>query len=348
LPLVRPDLRGFDPDGASTPDAGIYGLSFTEAESSVVLVPVPWDATTSYRPGTADGWRAILAASHQVDLLLPELGELGLTNPWQYGIHLQEPAPEVIELNRKGHALVGHGAAERARAAVEVDRLSAEVDRIVRERVEAQLAVGKLVGVIGGEHSVSFGAIAAHAERHPGLGLLQVDAHADLRHAYEGFAHSHASVMDNVLAEIPVASLTQVGVRDLCAEELDRIRSEPRIHTFFEADLRRRRFAGESWKGQCEAIVATLPGEVYVSFDIDGLDPALCPSTGTPVPGGLGFAEAAYLLEALARAGRRVVGFDLTEVAPAPGGGDEWDGNVAARLLYRLIAVALLGHGAHA
>jgi agmatinase len=199
--------------------------------------------------------------------------------------------------------------------------------------------------LVGGDHSTPFGAIEAVADRHPGLGVLHVDAHADLRVAYEGFEWSHASIMYNVVAKLPdVARLVQVGIRDLCEAEYDVIKgSKRRVITHFDAELATRRLAGESWAGQCERIVDALPGEVYVSFDIDGLDPALCPNTGTPVPGGLSFAEANYLIGALVRSGRRIVGFDLNEVAPGPD--SEWDANVGMRLLYKMIGWALRSQG---
>jgi agmatinase len=145
-----------------------------------------------------------------------------------------------------------------------------------------------------------------------------------------------------VVERIPqVSRLVQVGIRDLCEEEHDRIAaSGGRIRTFFDSELAEARFAGETWGQQTLRIVEALPQDVYVSFDIDGLDPTLCPHTGTKVPGGLSFQMATGLLAAVVRGGRRIVGFDLTEVVPA-GDGTEWDENVAARLLYKLIGWTL-------
>jgi agmatinase len=148
--------------------------------------------------------------------------------------------------------------------------------------------------------------------------------------------------MNNVVRRCPgVARLVQVGIRDFCAEERDLVRnSQGRIASYYDADLAAERFAGATWVAQSKRIVADLPREVYVSFDIDGLDPALCPHTGSPVPGGQLFHEASYLLGEVVRSGRRIVGFDLVEVAPDPAGG-EWDANVGARLLYKLIGWTL-------
>ena len=197
--------------------------------------------------------------------------------------------------------------------------------------------------VLGGDHSVPFGAIEAYAERHAGLGILHVDAHCDLREAYEGFTWSHASIFHNVMTRIRgVRRLVQVGIRDLGAREEEMVRrSRGRIRLHHDARTSERLARGESWASIVREIVSELPRTVYVSFDIDGLDPALCPHTGTPVPGGLGFTQASQLVFAVARSGRTIVGADLCEVSPGPKG-DEWDANVGARLLYKLIGALVL------
>ena len=208
------------------------------------------------------------------------------------------------------------------------------------------LEAGKIVGVVGGDHSTPFGAIKAYAEKYTSLGVLHLDAHADLRDAYEGFTWSHASIMFNVMKHVPgVRKLVQVGIRDFGEAEYTMIReSEGRIHTFFDARLARARLDGMPWREQVDSIVAELPQHVYLSWDIDGLEPTLCPNTGTPVPGGLTFAQAVALLEGLVRAGKKIVGFDLNEVSPGANG-SEWDGNVGARLLYKMIGWTLMSQG---
>jgi len=334
-------ITEFDPDDAAR-QQGIYGLSCTVDEAQVVLLPVPFDATTSYRPGTVDGPQAILAASKQVDLFDVETG-----NPWNAGIAMLPESAEVrgwsAAVRPAAERVMTEGAGDRTAIAL-VDAAGERVNRFVQDSVDRLLDAGKLVGTVGGDHSVPFGAIAAHAERHPGFGILHIDAHADLRHAYEGFTWSHASIMDNVLNRVPaVERLVQVGVRDLCAEEHERVLdSAGRVVTWFDAELARERFDGATWSSQIQRIVADLPARVYVSFDVDGLDPQLCPNTGTPVPGGLSFQQANHLLAAVIRSGRQIVGFDLVEVAPGPAG-DEWDANVGARLLYKLIGWMLYG-----
>ncbi len=336
----------FDPNAAASEDSGVYGLPFSPDEARVVLVPVPWDATTSYRDGTRNGPAAILDASKQVDLYDLEWGRV-----YEPGIAMLDVDPAIgamqVEARRRAEPIIDIGGAigdsrELAADLARVNGLGAELNSLVERTVDAWLAKGKLVGVVGGDHSVPFGAIAAHAKRHPGLGVLHIDALADLRDAYEGFAWSHASIMHNVITRIPaVARLVQVGIRDFGEAEYELIRAnESRITTFFDADLSRERMEGTTWAEQCKRICAQLPPEVYVSFDIDGLDPAYCPHTGTPVPGGISFHQMCYLLRALVDANKRVVGFDLNEVAPGPEG-DEWDANVGARMLYKMIGAAI-------
>jgi agmatinase len=333
----------FDPSSAALHE-GIFGLPATPEQARVVLLPVPWEATVSYGAGTASGPEAILRASRQVDLLDREAGR-----PYEAGIAMLPVPAQVREWSdaarRLAQPVIEAGGAEAGSQAVaEVDALGQRMNAWVHAQASAWLEQERLVGVVGGDHSVPFGAIRAVAERHPGVGVLHVDAHADLRNAYEGFHWSHASIMYNVLREIPaVARIVQVGLRDYCEEEDQLIRDEPqRLRSYFEPDLRREQLDGEAWNRLMGRIVADLPAEVHVSFDIDGLDPALCPHTGTPVPGGLSFAEAIALLRTLVESGRRIVGFDLCEVAPDPEGRSEWDANVGARLLYKLIGFSQL------
>ena len=357
--LRRVDTSAFDVEGAGEEDAGIFGLPYGRDESTVVLVPVPWEPTTSYGRGAALGPAAILQASPQLDLYDPELAAIGLARPWVYGIHMLEPDSDIVAWNEE--------ACERAAPVIERGgrlagdpQLQADLDRVnalcrmldarVEQTVGELADAGHLVGVVGGDHAAAFGAIAAAARRHPGLGILHIDAHADLRRAYEGFERSHASVMHNVLHELPeVETIVQVGIRDLSQGEAAIIRDDPRVTAIYDYALRRRRDDDQPWSQVCDHIVSQLPDQVYVSFDIDGLEPALCPGTGTPVPGGLSYGQVMTLLARLAERGKTVVGFDLVEVAPRVrhGAFDPWDGNVGARILYRLCGVALRCAGAH-
>jgi len=337
-------MSNFDPNAASAPDSGIFGLSSSEADSAIVLMPVPFAATVSYGGGAERGPEAILAASRQVDLFDVQFGRV-----YERGIHLLAADPSILPGHERARAeavaLIERGGAGPgdAAAVAAIDAVGAQLNELVHTTTRRILDAGRIPGILGGDHSVPFGAIRACAERHPELGILHLDAHADLRVAYEGFRWSHASIMDNVLREIPqVARLVQIGIRDICEQEFDAVqKSEGRVVTHFDLEWQRRRFHGATFDQLCREAIDALPRDVYVSFDVDGLDPALCPHTGTPVPGGLSFAEAAHLLRTLVERGRRVVGFDLVEVAP---GTDEWDANVGARMLYKLCGAAL--HGA--
>lgn len=338
----------FDPGAAAAPDSGIFGLTTTLDESLVVVVPVPFEATTSYGGGTADGPAAVLEASKQVDLY-----DYGTGRPYEAGIVMLDESDEIRQLNDSAKAqasrVIEVGGSigddpELAAALDAVNRASERVNEIVYETVRDLIARGKLVAVVGGDHSVPFGAIRAHAEAYPGLGVLHVDAHADLRVAYEGFTWSHASIMYNVASMVPgVAKLVQVGIRDFSEEEMEFAAStEGRVVVHHDEALVARKMDGTPWGRLVDEIVAGLPKDVYVSFDIDGLDPTLCPHTGTPVPGGLSWHEAVALVAGVQKSGRRIVGLDLNEVAPGPEG-DEWDANVGARMLYKMIGYALLG-----
>jgi agmatinase len=339
----------FDPGAAAPPGSGIFGLPHTAEEARVIVVPVPFAATTSYGGGAEHGADAILKASRQVDLYDLETGRV-----YGPGIHMLPPSDTVRGWHEEARALAERVIAAGGAADATLERCVARVNEIgillneeVYATVRAHLARQKLVALVGGDHSAPYGTIRAHAEAFPGLGILHVDAHADLRDAYEGFTYSHASIMFNVMTRISdVGRLVQVGIRDVSEAEVDMIEhSGGRIVTHFDAELAARRHAGEPWARQVERIVSDLPKDVYVSFDIDGLDPTLCPHTGTPVPGGLNFNEATSLVAAVARSGRTIVGLDVNEVVPSPDESDEWDGNVGARLLYKMIGWMLISQG---
>lgn len=320
---------------------GIYGLPFTVSEAEVVLVPVPWEVTVSYRAGTAHGPEAIRQASYQLDLFDPNIDDA-----WQLGIAMEEVSTTWLqtsaELRHKSERYIawleGSGADLSEDSIKELTQAvtdkGQELLEWLKQKALQYLAAGQSVGVVGGDHSTPLGLMHALAEQHEEFGILQIDAHADLREAYEGFEFSHASIMYNALKLNQVKKLVQVGIRDMAESEAKLVSlSNGRITTFYDSMLKEALYEGATWKKQCKKIIAQLPQKVYISFDIDGLDPKLCPATGTPVAGGLAFEEALYLIKALVKSGREIIGFDLCEVAP---GNDEWNGNVGARLLYKL------------
>lgn len=343
-------MENFDPNAAAQSDSGVFGLLNTIEDSKVALVPVPFEATTSYGGGTSLAPSAILAASKQVDLYDYTTGR-----PYEAGIYMLPESVEIQEYNRKAKKLAqtiiesGGDVTNSPRLQFNLDKVNeycGKVNHIVYETTRDLLAKNKIVGIVGGDHATPFGAIEAHTEAYTGgFGILHLDAHCDLREAYEGFRWSHASIMYNVISHLPrVTKLVQVGIRDFSESELNFAQdSHGRVVTYFDEVLMAHKFEGVAWARIVDGIIKDLPEQVYLSFDIDGLDPALCPSTGTPVPGGLSFQEVIALLAGLVRSGRRIIGFDLTEVAPSPNG-SEWDANVGARLLYKMIGYTLLSH----
>ncbi len=343
----------FDPSAPAIPDPRlVFGIPATEEESRLVILGVPFDATTSYRSGTADGPEAIRRASQQVDLLDRRFG-----NVYEHGIWMAPEREEFRALSADARQLAAP-IIEKAGAdpddpadAEAIGRIN-EITEHVRANVHGwakrQFASGKIPAVLGGEHSVSLGILQAAAEATAddgGIGILQIDAHMDLRRAYEGFRHSHASISYNAMEALPPdTKLVQLGIRDYCQEELEYAQaSRGRIVTFYWDDVADQLAGGITWRSIAEEVLNELPRNVHVTFDIDGLDPSLCPNTGTPVPGGLSFQQASMLLEMLAKSGRRIVSFDLVETNP--GVDSDWDANVAARLLYRLCGAASLTLG---
>jgi agmatinase len=275
--------------------------------------------------------------------------------PYIPGIFMLPEDERVVAWNEEGRKLANViieaggvvDTPDAVAALVRVNELSSKLNAFVFAETQRLLQAGKIVGIVGGDHSVPQGAIEALAQSRPnGIGVLHFDAHSDTRQAYEGFTFSHASIMHNVLERAAgVKKIVQVGIRDVCEEEIEYIKSQgDRASVFFDRTISRRKMAGESFASIAKEMVAALPNEVWVSFDIDGLDPRFCPHTGTPVPGGIDFAEAVFVIGEVVRSGKTIVGFDLNEVAPGPEG-DEWDGNVGARLLYKLIGFTLASQG---
>jgi agmatinase len=335
-------IAAFNPSGVGLDNGNLYGLPFDYESAGIVVFGVPWEVTVSYHAGTACGPYRVLEASPQLDLF-------DLDNPesWQQGIFMppmpawigaqneamRSRAAELIEASEQGVAIASR--ADLSASLAEINAACEAVNQWLYQQAKAALAAGKRVVTIGGDHSVPLGALRALAEVTPEFGILHIDAHADLRQAYQGFRYSHASIMNNVLALPEMRQLVQVGIRDICHDEVALIKAAAgRIVTHYDAALKEKRYAGTPWLALCDQIVAALPQQVYISFDADGLDPKLCPNTGTPVPGGLELEEVFCLCRQVVRSGRQIIGFDICEV-----GDGEWDGNVGARALYKLCSL---------
>lgn len=292
-------------------DSSHWGLPFNFAglepefssfeASRVAVLPVPYDFSTSYQGGTRWGPHAILAASRNMEVWDDELGAT-----YRAGIHTL-PELEATAL--------GPG----------------EMARRVEQAFDWIQAAGKLPVMLGGEHSLTAGAVASALKRYPGLSVLQIDAHADMRDRYLDSPDSHACVMRRIRERCPAAS---VGIRSLSEEEAEHLRAHPAPIWSVRAF---RRLRGE-WK----PVLAALTDDVFITFDLDGLDPACLPGTGTPEPGGLEWYEASDLIGAVA-ATKRIVGFDVVELAPLPG--NVASDFLAARMTYRMIGHMLRSQG---
>jgi agmatinase len=346
------DLSLFDPNGPSNPKNNIFGLPFKEDESRLVILPVPWEVTVSYGAGTARAAEHVFHASMQVDLFDAESNDA-----WRKGIYMRQQDKKILMksdyLRKEAELYINYTSKGEiveknsfmCKSLKEINEGSVYLNQWVYDQTLALLDAGKLVALLGGDHSTPLGYFKAIAERHGDFGILQIDAHCDLRKSYENFDYSHASVMYNALREMPQLNrLVQVGVRDYCLEESDYIRnSNNRVITWFDKDIKERMLDGQSWKQIADEIVSRLPSKVYLSFDIDGLDPKLCPYTGTPVPGGLETEQVFYLVRQIIRSGRKFIGFDLVEIGI---GETEWDSNVGARILWKLCNLLIANNAA--
>ncbi len=328
-------IAGFDPSDVGLNNGNIFGFPFDYDSADIILLGVPWEVTVSFHSGTAQGPEAILAASPQLDFY-------DYDNPegWQQGIYMP-PVPDWIKVeNERLRSLAqkivqatekGQSPAAMKGALAQVNSGCQQLNQWLFQATRQALQEDKKIGILGGDHSVPLGALQALAEKYPNFGILHIDAHCDLRDAYQGFRFSHASIMRNALDLPQVSKLVQVGIRDVSPREIEFVQaSQGRIVLHHDTALKRSRYDGTPWRDLCRQIVTDLPAQVYISFDIDGLDPKLCPATGTPVPGGLELDEAFCLLREVADT-RQIIGFDLCETGP-----DEWDGNVGARIVYKL------------
>lgn len=342
------DLSNFDPNSAGNPNNNIFGLPFSEEEAKVVLLPVPWEVSVSYKAGTARAPENIFNASFQVDLI-----DNDLSDGWKRGIYMREPDKGILHKSdylRKEAELYIKYVAEGSelednkfmcKVLKELNEGGAFLNNWVYEQTRELLKSDKLVGLLGGDHSTPLGFYKALSEKYDNFGILQFDAHCDLRASYEGLKYSHASIMYNALNEVPaVKRLVQVGTRDYSDCEYEFIQqSGGRVVTFFDRNIKERQFEGATWMQITDDIIAALPENVYLSFDIDGLDPKLCPNTGTPVQGGLETEQVYYILRRLLQSGKNIIGFDLNEVGIST---NEWDENVGARILYKLCNLLIL------
>lgn len=335
-------LENFDPSQPGLADATIFGLPFSAEQSEIIVIPVPWEVTVSYGSGASKGPDAVLDASFQVDLNHQEFPDL-----WKLGIYLdkapkdlkkkskkyKKQAAPIIKALESGMVLDHH--TYLTKDLEEINYACSDMVEAVREQTLNWMNKGKKVVLLGGDHSTPLGYYQALATKYDNFGILHLDAHMDLRIAYEGFTYSHASIMYNALQIPQISKIVQVGIRDFCEQEVE-VALNDRVLVHTDMDLKQETFEGKTWQQQCDQIIASLPEKVCISFDIDGMYSWYCPNTGTPVPGGFSYEQAAYLFSRLAATNKEIIGFDLVEVSP---GKDDWDGNVGARMLFHMCGV---------
>lgn len=336
------DLSKFDPNNAGNPNNNIFGLPFSEDDARLIILPVPWEVTVSSGAGTARAAEHIRKASLQIDIFDSD-------NPegWKHGFYLRDVDKKLLMksdyLRKEAELYIDYISRGQKvednqfmrKTLKDVNDGSTFLNKWVYDQTKNLLNRGKLVGLLGGDHSTPLGYFKAIAEKNEEFGILQIDAHCDLRTEYSGFVYSHASIMYNALEEIKnLKTLLQIGVRDYSLAESEMIHdSNDRIITYFDSEIKCRQYEGQTWKQITEEIVNRLPQKIYISFDIDGLDPKLCPNTGTPVHGGFELDQLFYLFRKILNSGRQLIGFDLLEVAV---GESDWDANVGARVLWKL------------
>ena len=261
----------FDPTTTISAEFGIFGIPMTEEESKVILVPVPWEVTTSYGEGASRGPVIIRQASEQIDLFDIEVGK-----SYEVGYHMRPFPEDLARMNDKFKGVAQELIEMRTNMSDDtkkMDSLAAEVNTACEEMTQwvydqcsDVLKKGKLLGLVGGDHSTPLGAIRAVSDKFKGeFGVLHIDAHADLRKGYQGFKQSHASIMYNVMTDAKKPQkLVQVGIRDFCEEEYDFSESRKDIKTFYDLELKRRMLKGETWEKVCADIIKELPQNVYI------------------------------------------------------------------------------------
>jgi agmatinase len=336
---MNTSIGDYNPSGVGEINGNLFGLPFDYASANLIVFSVPWEVTVSYGAGTANAPQRILDASTQLDLF-----DLDHADGWKQGIFMPEIPQEILDKNQyyrqqaakiierlaQGEAL--EATPDLTPVLSEINQACQQVNQRLFEQCQAAINQGKRVAVIGGDHSSPLGYLQALSTKYPNYGILHIDAHADLRDAYEGFEFSHASIMFNAMKLPQISKLVQVGLRDICHDEVEIInQSSDRIVPYYDAAIKQKLYAGTTWIELCREIISHLPEFVYISFDVDGLDPKLCPQTGTPVPGGLELEQTFCLFRELIKSDRQIIGFDVCEVGDA-----EWDANVGARIVLKL------------
>jgi agmatinase len=326
-------------------DEPLFGNPLSFNDSKLVIIPAPWEPTTSYKGGTSNAPALIRQASHQMDYFHEVY-----KNSYEKGIFFKELHPEIEPLHKEALKICegiqeqltqpegpGKTFQEDLKTA---NLLSQKFNQIIYTESKEILAAKKIPALFGGDHSCPYGLMKALSETYESWSILHIDAHFDLRVAYQGFEHSHASIIYNATKlKNPPEQVAQIGIRDFSESEY-KYANDKGHYSWTDKVLKRREFDGESWSKTISEILKPLSKNLYISFDIDGMDPQYCPQTGTPVPGGLTYNQAVQLIEEASKK-FNIIGFDLVEVASAPDDYESWDINVGTRLLFELSMAAL-------
>lgn len=328
-----------------TADEPLFGNPLSHEESKLVIIPAPWEPTTSYKGGTSNAPALIRQASHQMDYFHEVYKD-----SYDKGIFYKELRTEIPNLHQEALEVCKsvqdqltqpEGTdANFSNLLKKANQLSDTFNSIIYEEAKDILNQNKIPALFGGDHSTPYGLMKALSEKYDSWSILHVDAHFDLRIAYQGFTHSHASIIYNATQlKNPPQKVSHVGIRDFSESEY-KYAEENHHDAWTDKVLKRKEFSGESWFKTCEDILKPLSKNLYISFDIDGMDPQYCPQTGTPVPGGLTYNQAVQLIEEASKK-FNIIGFDLVEVASAPEDYESWDINVGTRLLFELCLATL-------
>ncbi len=340
----REKFKKFNPSDQAMPGK-IFGMPHSKDDAMMHVFPINSAITVSGTEGAENGPDGLLEGSACIELFNKNYRR----DAYLPGMYLLEKDNAIGDLHKKGRNIF----LELIKTDLEIAR-TFDADKVnefcellnsrVENWIKKSLDDGHIVAAIGGCHGSIYGAVAAHAKKYKDFTLLMIDAHLDLRKAYEGVTYSHASVMWNILNNIPeVKHLVCVGIRSYGLDEYDFVRdNRNRVSVYYADDMQESQDKkSASWRDICQIIVNSIPTEdVYLSFDHDGFEVHLCSSTGTPVPGGLSMWQAKVLIETIARE-KRIIGFDLNEMVP----NTQVDRNSAAEIFYHMYYWTMVSRG---
>ena len=327
-------MHDFNPSEIAVKNGNIFGFPYNQEEAEIHIIPVAWEATASFGRGCAASYEAIRQASLQLDFY----NDKGAF--WKVPVFMQEAIGQMLndQISNKAAELIqfleeGGKITERQAEFDTVNNYSQELNALVKKTCLASLETGKKVLLIGGDHSIPLGYLQA-LNTTKSFGILHFDAHADMRPGYEGFVYSHASIMHHAKLLSNIESITSIGLRDISPEEAKIIRNDSQLIAFSDKWMAAKKHQGTSFIDIIHEILSQLPPKIYISFDVDCLDPSLCPNTGTPVPGGLTWHEIQAFIDALYQSDIEIIGADICETGNHP-----WDAQISARLIYQFIGL---------